>query len=242
MSPAQLGALFDATPEGAADLAPAYNVAPTDQAPIVRLSPDASTRVISSARWGFLPSWAKDSAGAAKMINARMETVASSKVYSKAFARHRCLVPAGGWYEWQKALGPMARGVRPKQPYFMTQSCGGALALAGVWGIWRGGGEPVLTFSVVTTPAVEAFDSIHDRMPLVLPPDRWASWLTASATDEDRERLLAPPPERFLATLEIRPVGPRVGDVRNDGPELIERVSVPSPADDREVPGNLSLF
>jgi putative SOS response-associated peptidase YedK len=173
------------------------------------------------------------------MINARAETIASSSAYARPFAQRRCLVPADGWYEWQLPPAPLARPLRRgtgKQPYFITPSDGSVLAFAGVWTAWsgRGSGDSLLTFSVVTTAAIGDLALVHDRMPLVLPPRRWSSWL-AGAPGED---LLAPAPQEYVAGLEIRPVGPAVGDVHNDGPSLLTRVDAPPLTE----PAELRLF
>jgi putative SOS response-associated peptidase YedK len=228
-SAADLAALFGAFDETDDGLAPDYNVAPTDPVPVVRRSRRVDRPVLSVARWGLVPPWAASAAGAARMINARAETVATAKAYAPSFARRRCLIPADGWYEWRK----LARG---RQPYFMTPRDDGPLVFAGLWSVW--GDARLLTCSIVTTAAVGEFALVHDRMPLVLPPDRWTDWL-----DGDASRLLAsPPPAEYLETLEIRPVGAAVGDVRNDGPALVERVHSPSlTASDVEVVG-LTLF
>ncbi len=213
-SPGDLSALFEADDEIGDGLPPDYNIAPTDPVPIVRLSQRVGGRVLSLARWGLVPTWAADTSGAARMINARVETVATARAFASSFARRRCLVPADGWYEWLRV------SARDKQAYFMTPRDGGVLAFAGLWSVW--GSDRLLTSSIVTGPAVGELALVHDRMPLVLPPQRWAHWLTAPP--DDAAALLAPPGEDYLATLDIRPVGPRVGDVRNDGPDLVERV------------------
>ena len=146
------------------------------------------------------------------MINARGETVAEKPAFREAFKARRCLVPADGWYEWLK---------RPdgKQPYFMTRPDGGPLAFAGLWSVWGSEEQRLLTTTVITTAAVGDLAAVHDRMPLVLPPERWADWLSA----DDASGLLAADAS-WLARLEIRPVGSAVGDVRNDGPELIRAI------------------
>src|SRR3712207_350882 len=105
------------------------------------------------------------------MINARAETVATSPAFAPSFAKRRCLVPADGWYEWVREAGT-------KQAYFMTPREGGVLAFAGVWAVWGSGEQRLLTCSVITTAAVGGLASVHDRMPLALPPERWADWLT----------------------------------------------------------------
>ncbi|WP_433529767.1 SOS response-associated peptidase [Micromonospora sp. CA-263727] len=227
-SSGDLSGLFDSADETDGRLVADHNVAPTDPVPLVRVSPEGH-RALSLGRWGLVPPWSRSPAGAARMINARAETVATSRAYARAFARRRCLVPADGWYEWVRQPGGR------KQPYYMTPLDGSVLAFAGIWSVWDGPGGPLLTCGVVTTDALGELAEVHDRMPLLLPPDRWASWLDAAGAAAE---LLAPPPLGWLAGLEIRPVGPAVGDVRNDGPELTARVS-PTP---RVEPADLTLF
>jgi putative SOS response-associated peptidase YedK len=224
-----LSSLFDAADETGDALAADYNVAPTDPVPIVRRSRRVDGRVLSVARWGLVPSWAPDTSGAARMINARVETVATTRAYATPFQRRRCLVPADGWYEWRRASGR-------KQAYFMTPADGGVLAFAGLWSAWGDGERPVFTCSVLTTAAVGEFAIVHDRMPLLLPPAGWERWLA-----EGQAPVVAPTGE-YLSTLEIRAVGPAVGDVRNDGPELIERVPAEPLYASIEAPVDLTLF
>jgi putative SOS response-associated peptidase YedK len=219
-SAADLTALFEAIDSTGTPLAPDYNVAPTDPVPIVRMSRRRAGRVLEVARWGLVPAWARDPKSGARMINARAETVATSSAFARSFARRRCLVPADGWFEWVRADGS-----RRRQAYFMTPRDGGALAFAGLWATWGGGPAPLLTCSIVTMAAIGELAAVHGRMPLALPPARWMDWLTGSP---DPDALLAPPSEDFLAGIEIRPVGPAVGDVRNDGPGLIERTPAAS--------------
>lgn len=210
---ADLAAIFEAVDETAGPaggVTPSYNVAPTDPVPVVRMSGEA--RVLSVGRWGLLPPWSRDRRAAARMINARAETVATSRAYAASFAHRRALIPADGWYEWR-------REGSGRQAYFMTPSDGSVLAFAGIWSRW--GPDRLLTFSVLTTAATADLAAVHDRMPLLLPADSWTEWLTAPPGPA----LLRPPSERWLAGLEIRPVGPAVGNVRNDGPGLIRRVA-----------------
>jgi len=218
----------DAAPE--AD----YNVAPTKPvlAVVQRHPRDAEGAVDSSRtersvrvlRWGLVPSWAKDPSVGSRMINARSETAAEKPAFRKALAARRCLLPADGWYEWR-------RGGGSKQPYFITGSAngtpGGSLAMAGVWEFWRSpDGEPLVTAAVLTTDAVGPLADIHDRMPLLLAPEDWATWLDPDSPAPPE--LLVPPTEELVAGLELRPVSSRVNNVRNEGPELLERVE---PAD-----------
>ena len=232
-SAVDLSALFDAVDETGDGLAVDYNVAPTDPVPVVRVSNRVPGRVLSVARWGLVPPWASDTSGAARMINARAETVATTRAYATSFERRRCLVPADGWYEWRRA------SARQKQPYFMTPRDGGVLAFAGIWAVRGEGPDRLLSCSVLTVAAVGEFGLVHDRMPLLLPPDRWAGWL---ADTPDPAALLVPPLEAYLDTVEIRPVGPDVGDVRNDGPQLVQRVVVPPLVAVHEGAVDLTLF
>ncbi|SCE81011.1 Putative SOS response-associated peptidase YedK [Micromonospora viridifaciens] len=213
-SAGDLSALFESYDETSGAVGPDFNVAPTDPVPLVRLAPEGH-RLLSVGRWGLLPHWSRSAAGAARMINARAETVATSRAYAPSFARRRCLVPADGWYEWVRE--PDGR----RQPYYMTPVDGSVLAFAGIWSVWESADAARLTFSVLTTAAVGELAEVHDRMPLLLPRERWAAWL--GPTDEPAALLVPPAPE-WLAGLEIRPVSPAVGDVRNDGPGLTARV------------------
>ncbi|TDB92002.1 SOS response-associated peptidase [Micromonospora fluostatini] len=212
---ADLSAVFEAYDDTDGRVRSDHNVAPTNGVPVVRVDPDGR-RALAVLRWGLLPPWAKSPSAGSRMINARAETVATSRAYAGPFARRRCLVPADGWYEW-------ARTDRGKQPYYLTPADGSVLALAGFWTTWSGPDGPLETFSVLTTAALGGLAEVHDRMPLLLPPERWAPWL---APTEDPTGLLTPPPVAWLAGLEIRPVGPAVGNVRNNGPELTARVPI----------------
>ncbi len=165
------------------------------------------------------------------MINARVETVATSRAFAVPFAQRRCLVPADGWYEWLRTGGA-------KQPYFMTRADGDVLAFAGIWTTWGQGDGRRLTFSVLTLPAVGDLALVHDRMPLVLPPRRWEEWLTAP----DATGLLTAPPPEYAAGIELRPVGAAVGDVRNDGPDLVRAVPAPPLGRSTVESGDLTLF
>jgi putative SOS response-associated peptidase YedK len=207
-SSADLSRLFEAFDETEGAVPADYNVAPTDKVPIVRVSASRAARVLTVARWGLVPPWADDPRVGARLINARSETVASSRAYAQAFQRRRCLVPADGWYEW-------TRSPTGKQAFYM---CAENLTFGGIWSV-KG---DRLTFSVITLPSRGELSKVHDRMPLLLPPDRWQDWLTATASED----LLTPAGDDYLSAIEIRAVGSAVGNVRNDGPELIEPIEV----------------
>jgi putative SOS response-associated peptidase YedK len=223
-----LAALFEALDETGGGLSPDYNVAPTDPVPIVAMAQGG--RAVRVARWGLVPFWARDARVGVRMINARAETLMSSNAFGPSFRQRRCLVPADGWYEWRPREGG------GKQAYFMTATTGSVLVFAGLWAVSSAG---LLTTSIVTAAAVGQLASVHDRMPLLLPADRWADWLCGPA---DPATLLALPPADFLESLEIRPVGPAVGDVRNDGPALTARISVTAPRVPDVQPTDLTLF
>ncbi|MGW1195021.1 SOS response-associated peptidase [Streptomyces sp. NPDC002536] len=243
-------------------LAPDWNVAPTKSVHAVLERPlkDAAdrrpVRQLRVLRWGLVPSWAKSPEGAARMINARAETVHEKPSFRRAFESRRCLLPADGYYEWvtgaqERELEEQGRRKRTrKQPYFVTPADGSVMAMAGVYEFWR---DPTLppdhpqawwaTCSVITTeaepepfahavPSAEAGEpgprslaEIHPRMPLVLPPDRWAAWLDPTCTDPAELRhLLAPPPP---GSVRAYPVATAVSDVRNNGPELLKELPAP---------------
>lgn len=211
-----MAALFDAEDLIAGAWSPSWNIAPTVRAPVVRRSGGAGGRVVDLARWGLVPPWASDPGIGSRMFNARIETVATSKAYRRPFSTRRALVPADGWYEWRKLPGG------GKRPYYFTRP--GGVVFAGLWEAWKRGGETLLSFTVLTCPAVgEAVEAVHDRMPYVLPPERFAAWLGEEAADE--AELLAGPAADLPQRLEIREVDRAVGRVDNDGPELTDRVN-----------------
>ena len=233
--PEDLAADFEAVPApGQPPLAADYNVAPTKDVYVVRQARErdaegaptgASHRELRVVRWGLVPSWAKDVSVGNRMLNARVESLTSKPAFSKAARSRRCLVPADGWYEWSpKPHGP------GKQPWYVTPQDGSGLALAGLWEVWGRGEDRLYSCTVVTAPAVGALAEIHDRMPLVLPRERWADWLDPDG--EDVEALAAPTPPEVVEGLEIRPVGPAVGNVAHNGEQLTARQeSVAEPAD-----------
>jgi putative SOS response-associated peptidase YedK len=200
-------------------LPPSWNVAPTDPVYAVLQRPDAP-RALRVLRWGLVPSWAKDAKGAARLINARRETVTSKPAFRAAYARRRCLVPADGYYEWQSDGGR-------KQPWFLAARDGEPLAMAGLYEVWSppDGGERLWTCTIITTDAADELGHIHDRTPLLVPREQWASWLDPTVEDPG-EDLLVP---AVGGSLDAWPVGPDVGNVRNDGPELVQPVSLAPP-------------
>jgi putative SOS response-associated peptidase YedK len=201
---------------------------------VVRDDPDEpGRRVVSVARWGLLPPWARDARAGARMINARAETVSTSRAYRGPFESRRCLVPADGWYEWRRQ--PDGQG---KQAYYLTLRSGDGLAFAGLWQPW--GRDRLLTTTVLTTSAQGDLATIHERMPLVLPAERWAQWLCATAAEV--ADLVESPPTGWVGDIEIRPVGPAIGNVRNNSPALIESVTDVQLSVNTPDPVDLRLF
>jgi putative SOS response-associated peptidase YedK len=208
-SEADLGLLFDALADVEVP-GPSWNVAPTDPVPVVRVSASRQARVVDTARWGLVPPWATDLRAGARMINARSETVATSPAFAPSFAKRRCLVPADGWFEW-------VRDGRQRRAFYLTPDGDEPLAFAGLWSAW--GPESVLTCTIVTASAAGGLARVHGRMPLILPRERWAAWLAGGG---DPAEQLRPMTAAELAGIEVRPVRPDVGNVRNNGPHLLE--------------------
>jgi putative SOS response-associated peptidase YedK len=245
-APADLADEFRAV-DATEGVEPDYNVAPTKNiVAVVERHPrdeegnrdsDTVERSLRVVKWGLVPSWAKDVKGGARMINARSESAAEKPAFRKAVNSRRCLIPADGWYEWQ-------RGEDHKQPYFTHYADGRSLALAGLWEYWKPKDDPdneypdgLVTAAVLTTAAVGPLRQVHDRMPLVLPASAWDAWLDpdADAAAEAVAALLAPPSAELVASLELRPVSPLVNNVRNNGPQLLE-------PDDNAAPLQLDLL
>jgi putative SOS response-associated peptidase YedK len=181
-------------------------------------------RELRVVRWGLVPFWAKDISIGSRLINARAETVASKPAFRRAFARHRCLLPADGFYEWEKSGDSKSS---PKQPYYIRREDGGVLAFAGLYELWRDKDRPdddpgswLWTATIITTRAEDEVGRIHDRMPMVIEPARWADWLDPGATSADAlHGLMTPAASVHLTTY---PVSTEVNSVRHNGPGLIE--------------------
>ncbi len=214
---------------------PDYNMAPTKQAPVVltrasRADPAApAQRQLRLLTWGLVPSWASDPRSGARMINARAETVATTRSYARPLQRRRCIVPALGWYEWQVSpTATHATGKPRRQPFFTHRADGEFLGFAGLYDFWRDpavsdADDPeawVVSFAIITTAAEPGLDRIHDRQPLVLERADWARWLDPATSDaEEIADLVAfSRPGRF----EAYPVASSVSSSRARGPGLIE--------------------
>ena len=200
---------------------PRYNIAPTQPIAIVRLVD--GKRQFALVRWGLLPSWVKDPKAFSLVINARGEGVLDKPAFRAAMKRRRCLIPADGFYEWQKA------GER-KRPFFVHAKDGKPLAFAGLWESWQGpNGEEMETAAIVTTRANKALLPIHERMPVIVPPEAFDLWLDATNVDaETAAALIAPSNEDLLDSHEISTA---VNRVANDNAMLIEKMSAPDAAE-----------
>lgn len=201
---------------------PSYNIAPTSSiAAVFTSAGDADApRRLASLRWGLVPSWAKDPDHGARLINARVETVAEKPSFRAALARRRCLIPADGYFEWRPR--PSAAGKTTKQPYFITPTDGRPLAMAGLYEYWRRPDQSwLITATIITTDATDELGLLHDRMPMVVEPHNWGAWLDPGVPGPVTELLTAPTGAvRFYA------VSQAVNRVGNDGPQLLQPVEL----------------
>jgi putative SOS response-associated peptidase YedK len=206
---------FDVEWDAADELEPDFNVAPTKPVPAI-LTRDV--RELHVARWGLVPYWAKDLSVGARLINARVETVHEKPAFRRAFAKRRCLLPADGYYEWLTAEDGA------KQPYFIRPCDGGVLAMAGLYELWSppDGGERLLSCTILTTEATDDVGRIHDRMPMLVEPERFEAWLDPAVTGPDEARALLMPAAE--GRLESFRVSTAVNRVINNGPELVKPV------------------
>ncbi|WP_418277550.1 SOS response-associated peptidase [Isoptericola jiangsuensis] len=228
-------------------LPPSWNVAPTDDVRIVVERPrriegrniGEITRSMRLARWGLVPSWAKDPAIGARMINARSETLLDKPAFAKPLATRRCLLPADGYFEWRRLpvpAGATARAKVPKQAYWIHPERGHVAALAGLYEFWRdttrSDDDPdrwLVSATVITTAASPDLEHIHDRMPVVLPRDVWDTWLDPAVGAGEAADVVRGP----QVTTTARPVGDAVGSVRNNRPSLLDADDDPRDQDVR---------
>ena len=193
------------------DYKPRWNATPTSELPVVT-SVD-SERTLTAMRWGLIPFWAKDAKISRSTFNARAETIATTPAFRDAWKdKRRCLVVADGYYEWRKA---------DKQPFAVALGNRGMMTFAGLWETWRApDGSTVKSFTVITTRPNALVATIHDRMPVILPSDCWLAWLgEVRASESELKAMLIPYPSERMT---LWPVDKRVGNVRNDSPDLFE--------------------
>lgn len=215
-------------------LAPRYNIAPTQNVPVVRLyglAPASSMSVVRQSetgnsrrldvlQWGLIPHWAKDAKFGYKTINARAETVATQPAFRDAFRKRRCIVPANGFFEWQKL---MEGRKEVKQPFYFRRGDGKPMGLAGLWDRWTGpDGKVIESFTIITTEANDLVRPLHNRMPVILRSENYDTWLNPDTKAEQLQSLLVPcPPEWLIAG----PVSKQVNNARNDDPSCIAEPS-----------------
>jgi len=217
--PGELARYFGAEQRAEQLLGADYNVAPTRE--VFTVLHDGDARVLVTSRWGLIPFWAKDAKIGNRMINARSETVAEKSAFRSAFKKKRCIIPADGFYEWTKPEG------KKRQPWFIHRPDGEPYAFAGLWETWRGPDkdqEPLRSCTILTGAANEPMSKIHDRMPIMLPPSAWATWLDSEVDDLDTlgKFLVPAPPE----VIRFHPVSTEVNNARSRGEELIEAIEI----------------
>lgn len=202
-----------ATVNPAPNTQPTWNMAPTQLAPVVRRHPQTGERHLDLLRWGLVPHWAKDPKSVRQPINARSETAATAPMFRDALVRRRCIVPVDAFYEWQ--VTPTG-----KIPHAVARADGMPMAAAGLWEGWRGpDGEVLRSFTILTTAACDVLRALHERMPVILEATDWALWL--GEEEGDPTPLMRPSPAEFR----LWRVSPAVGNVRNNGPALLDEVA-----------------
>jgi putative SOS response-associated peptidase YedK len=197
------------------EVEPRWNIAPTQYIAAVRAGAGDAPRRLALLYWGLVPSWAKEKAIGARMINARGETLKEKPSFRSAYRRRRCLVLADGYYEWQ-------RSAAVKQPFYISLASGELFGMAGLWESWRDPATDATLEScaIVTTSPAAAIAHIHDRMPVIVPPAAFSEWLDPdNAAVERLDRLLVP---YDAGALRARPVSRRVNNARNEGADLLE--------------------
>lgn len=214
--PDQIASLFDLPQEPV--VVPRYNIAPTQPVAVVRMNPQKAEREWALTYWGLIPSWSKDPSIGARMINARSETVTEKPAFRAAFKRRRCLVPANGFYEWQK----QGKG---KQPFYITTPDGAPFAIAGLWEYWEGAdGSALESCTLLTTSANTLMAPLHDRMPVIVAPEDYAQWLGTGRDENPQaldqlQHLLRPYAEDGLVAY---PVSTYVNNTRNEGADCVQ--------------------
>ena len=196
-----------------------FNIAPTSTVAVARIPSNQTNAVLEGLKWGLIPVWASDPSIGNKLANARAETITEKPSFKSSFKKQRCLVPIDGFFEWNQET-------KPKQPSYFTMKDDEPFALAGIWDYWKpkAGGEGVYSFSLITTEANAVLAKVHDRMPVIVPPDQYGEWLDPNNQDTAKlVNFLKPyPPAKMKATL----VSTYVNATRNQGPQCIEPVKV----------------
>ena len=200
-----------------------FNISPTSKTYAITVDKNRN-RTLEIMTWGLIPSWAKDNSMSAKMINARFETVDEKPSFRSAFSKRRCIVPMDGYYEWFRPVDPKEK----KQPYFIKANKSPLLAVAGIYEIWKNPDpknheQEIHSFSVITTEAKLGLETIHDRMPVLVPDKNWEAWLDPNIQNKEEIRsLLATPPESYFDYFKVTS---DVNNARNNGVNLIKPLS-----------------
>ena len=199
------------------EVAPRYNIAPTQEVGLIHRVSATEPPAVTKMRWGLVPSWSKTPNTGNRLINARSETAHEKPAFRSAFQSRRCLVPADGFYEWQ------GQG-KHKQPFYIRMTKHAPFALGGLWDVHRAeNGNQKSTFTILTTEPNDIVRPIHNRMPVIIDPDRYDEWLDPTLNDPGVLGILTKPYPGNMAAI---PVGSYVGNIRNDGPQCIEPVVV----------------
>jgi putative SOS response-associated peptidase YedK len=206
-----------------------WNIAPTKDIYIVREERNSQAKELGVASWGLIGSWYKDVASArasqSHAINARRESIFEKPTFRDAVRKRRCLVPADGYFEWATALGPY----RPKQPFYLSSPDQHPLSFAGIWNEWLSPeGQSIQSVAIITSDSVGKLATIHSRMPVILPKERWESWLDRSPQDADHLRKLMEYSDLY-GGLSVYAVSNSVNSVAHNGPELIKPITLGEP-------------
>jgi len=213
-TPAKLKEHFATT--NVLDLEPRFNIAPSQSVPVVRLD-KSGDREFTIANWGLIPSWVKDPKDVQHPINAKAETAAIKPMFRHAYRKSRVLVPADGFYEWAAKDGV-------KQPYLIRLRDGEPMGMGGLFEHWQSPEGDVATFTILTTSANALMAKIHDRMPVIIKPEDYATWVDKEFTDVIKlQTMTLPYPDRYM---EAYPVSRKVNNPKNDSPNLTEKVKI----------------
>ncbi len=200
--------------DDSSEYSPSYNIAPTDISPV--MIADKDNRVVKMMRWGLIPSWAKDDKFAARMINARAESLQIKPSFKDLISANRCVVISDGFYEWQKTGGI-------KQPYYIKDPDGFLLPMAGLWSVWKDtAGNAVYTYTIITTKSNAQMGALHDRMPVILHKENIDQWINSWKTGKDEALNLLRPYDKKL---EIYPVSTKVNSVRYNNADCVEKIN-----------------
>ncbi len=193
-------------------LSPRYNIAPSQEIAVVRHLPGKNSRQLDMLRWGLIPGWARDMKIGYKMINARGETLAQKPSFRAAFSKQRCLVVADGFYEW-------IHSGKTKQPFYLHLKNRAVFGFAGLWESWQSPeGNRVESCTIITTSPNKLIEKIHDRMPVILHPEQYETWLQNSTPENSLQQLLMPYPADEMAAY---PVSSEINSPKNDSPNCI---------------------